>query len=78
MKEIEAASGIPFTGIVNNSNLGVETTPEDVVKSNVYAQELSNISKIPVIMTTVSSSLADDVKDLIPDVFPLELQKKKF
>jgi len=78
MREIEAASGIPFTAIINNSNLGVATTPEDVVKSNVYAQELSNISKIPVIMTTVSSSLADDVKDLIPDVFPLELQKKKF
>ena len=78
MREIESASGIPFTAIINNSNLGVATTPEDVVKSNVYAQELSNISKIPVIMTTVSSSLADDVKDLIPDVFPLELQKKKF
>lgn len=78
MREIEVASGIPFTAIINNSNLGVATTAEDVVKSNVYAQELSNISKLPVIMTTVISSIADEVKDKIPNIFPLELQKKKF
>jgi len=78
MKEIEAASGIPFTGIVNNSNLGVETTPEDVVKSNVYAQELSKISKLPVVFTTVNNSIAEQIGDKIPDLFPLELQKNKF
>lgn len=78
MREIEVASGIPFTAIINNSNLGVATTAEDVVKSNVYAQELSNISKLPVIMTTVNSSLVDDIGDKIPNIFPLELQKKKF
>jgi len=78
MKEIEAASGIPFTGIVNNSNLGVETTPEDVVKSNVYAQELSKISKLPVVFTTVNNSIAEQIGDKIPDLFPLELQQNKF
>ena len=78
MREIEAASGIPFTGIVNNSNLGVETTPEDVVKSNVYAQKLSEISNLPLLYTTVNNSLAKDIGDKIPDVFPLELQKNKF
>lgn len=31
MHEIEAAGGIPFTGIINNSNLGAETTAEDVL-----------------------------------------------
>ncbi|MBR5518341.1 MAG: hypothetical protein IKV86_04860 [Clostridia bacterium] len=78
MREIEAASGIPFTGIVNNSNLGVETTPEDVVKSNMYAQELSKISKLPVVFTTVNNSIAEKIGDKIPDLFPLELQKNKF
>ena len=78
MREIEAASGIPFSGIVNNSNLGVETTPEDVVKSNVYAQKLSEISNLPLLYTTVNNSLAKDIEDKIPDVFPLELQKNKF
>ena len=78
MREIEAASGIPFTAIINNSNLGVETTPEDVVESNMYAQELSNLSKLPVVFTTVNNSIVNGIGDKIPNVFQLELQKNKF
>lgn len=78
MKEIEYASGIPFTAIVNNSNLGVETAPEDVVKSNVYAQELSKISNLPVLFTTVENSVAEFIGDKVPNIFPLELQKNKY
>ncbi len=78
MREIEAASGIPFTSIINNSNLGVETTPEDVVKSNMYAQELSKISNLPVLFTTVNNSIVNDIGDKVPNVFPLELQKNKY
>ncbi len=78
MREIEVASGIPFTAIINNSNLGVETTPEVVVKSNVYAQELSKISKLPVLYTTVNNSIVNDIGDKVPNVFPLELQKNKY
>ena len=78
MREIEAASGIPFTAIINNSNLGVETTPEVVVKSNMYAQELSKISNLPVLFTTVNNSIANDIGDKVPNVFPLELQKNKY
>ena len=78
MREIEVASGIPFTAIINNSNLGVETTPEVVVKSNVYAQELSKIGKLPVLYTTVNNSIVNDIGDKVPNVFPLELQKNKY
>ncbi len=78
MREIEVASGIPFTAIINNSNLGVETTPEDVVKSNMYAQELSKISKLPVLYTSVNNSIAENIGDKVPDILPLELQKNKF
>ena len=78
MREIEVASGIPFTAIINNSNLGVETTPEDVVKSYMYAQELSNMSNIPVLYTTVNNSIVNDIGDKVPNVFPLELQKNKY
>ncbi len=78
MREIEYASGIPFTAIVNNSNLGVETTAEDVVKSNVYAQELSKISNLPVLFTTVNNSLAEEVGSKVPNILPLELQRNKY
>ena len=30
LHEIESACGIPFTGLVNNSNLGNLTTAEDI------------------------------------------------
>jgi hypothetical protein len=33
LKEIELAAGIRFTDIVNNSNLGEATAPEDILKS---------------------------------------------
>ena len=53
MHEIEAASGIPFNGIVNNSNLGPETTPETVRASFEYAKSVAKISGLPIKLTTV-------------------------
>ena len=41
MKEIEAAGKVPFTGIVNNSNLGDETTAQDILKKIPFAEELA-------------------------------------
>lgn len=78
MREIEVASGIKFTSIINNSNLGVETTVENVVKSNIYAQELSKLSKLPVLYTTVNNSIVKDIGDKVPNIFSLELQKNKY
>ena len=55
--EIEKASGLPFTAIANNSNLGNETTAEDIMKSNEKARELSALCGLPVIMTSAVESL---------------------
>lgn len=74
MREIENASHIPFTGIVNNTNLGEETTPETVALSNGEALKLSELAGIPVSFTTVRSDLAGKVG--LQNVFLLELQKK--
>ena len=53
LKEIEVASGIPFTGIINNSNLGLGTTLDTVISSFEYAKEVSAISGLPIVATTV-------------------------
>ena len=77
MREIEAASaGIRFTALVNNSNLGVETTAEDVLASVRYANEVASLSGLPVVMTTADERLEEGLKDKIPNLFPLKLQKK--
>ena len=76
MREIEAAGGIRFTALVNNSNLGVETTAEDVLASVRYANEVADMSGLPVVMTTADERLEEELKDKIPNLFPLKLQKK--
>ena len=76
LREIEASSRIPFTGIVNNSNLGAETTPEDVAASLKYAEDVASAMGIPVVMTTVKADLYEVLAGKIPNLFPLRLQKK--
>lgn len=75
MREIESACGIRFTGIVNNSNLGMETIAEDVKKSLDYAKSVSELSGLPVKFTTVKQELFEELENDIPSLFPLDLQK---
>ena len=76
MQEIETAAKMKFTAIVNNSNLGEETTKEDVLKSISYADEISKISGLPILATSVYNKLYDSLKDEIPGLFSLKLQDK--
>ena len=75
MREIEMACGIPFTGIVNNSNLGAETTVKDIVSSMDYAGEVSRLSGLPIRFTTVRQDLYDETVKEISNVFPMKLQR---
>ena len=76
MREIEVAGGIRFTALVNNSNLGAETTAEDVLASVRYAEDVAAMSGLPVVMTTADEKLQEELADKIPNLFPLKLQKK--
>lgn len=76
MKEIEAAASLTFTGIVNNSNLGAETSCEDVLSSMEYAQEISDLTGLPVVMTSVSEEIAESLRGKADGLFPMHLQKR--
>ncbi|MBO5746408.1 MAG: hypothetical protein J6S13_04890 [Clostridia bacterium] len=78
MREVEVAAGLKFTAIVNNSNVGNDTEPEDVLTTVPKAEELSRISGLPVIMTTAETKVCEQLKTEIDNVFPLKLQKKYF
>lgn len=78
LREIEFAGGIRFTGLVNNSNLGAITTAEDILASRDYAEEVSGLSGLPVVMTTVRQELYPAVVGKVPGAFPLGLQKNKY
>ena len=72
MLEIEWASGLKFTGIVNNSNLGAETTREDILSTFSRAEELSALSGKPVVAVTAEETVAGE------GMVPLRLQKRIF
>ena len=76
MKEIEAACGLPFTCIINNSNLGSETDGKTVRDSIVFTQELSRLSGLPIWLHTVREDLTGQLN--IPNVFALRLQQRYF
>ena len=77
MREIEAACGLQFTDIINNSNLGPETTAETVTDSLSYIEKLSQLSGLPIFAHTAEYTIAQQLSD-IPNVFPLHLQEKYF
>ena len=78
MKEIEAACGLQFTDIVNNSNLGPETCAETVLSSLDYVNQLSEISGLPIFAHTAQSQVAKALEGQLETVFPLQLQEKYF
>ena len=77
MGEIEAASKLRFSGIVNNSNIGAETTAQDVMDSVAYATALAQAAELPLVATTVDERLYAELEGQIPDLFPLTLQNNK-
>ena len=76
MQELEAASGLRFSGLVNSANLGEETTPETVLSSLPYAEETARLTGLPIVMTTVEKELYPLLKEKIPNLEEITLQPK--
>ena len=78
MREIEAACGLQFTDIINNSNLACETTPETVLESQSYVDALSKLSGLPIFATAAVTEVAEQLNGQLENVLPLQLQEKYF
>lgn len=75
LQEIENACHMHFTGLINNTNLGAETTEETVLSSADFARSTSELTGLPLVLTTVEASLCPGLRDKIPNLFPLKLRK---
>ncbi len=75
-QEIEEAGRLPFTGIINNSNLGAETTAQCVLDSMDFAYGVSEAAGLPLVMTTVEERLYDGLKGKIDHLFKMKLQAR--
>ena len=78
MREIEAACGLAFTDIVNNANLGPETTAQTLLDSVPYVEKLSKLSGLPVFAHTAEKTVAEGLAGKLSPVIPLRLQEKYF
>ena len=74
MKEIEFACKIPFTAIINNSNIGNDTDAEIILASLNETEKLSKLTGLPVIYTTVR----EDINVAVDNKLALNLQEKYF
>ena len=70
-EEIESICKLKFTGMVNNSNLGIDTTPEIIKSSYEIAKEFSKISKLPIKFTAIKKEFVSDFKN--QEILPIEL-----
>lgn len=75
LREIEAACRLPFTGLVNNTNIGPETTAAVVLGSLAYADEVARILSIPVTLTCALARLRPDLEGQVENLFPIDIQK---
>ncbi len=78
MREIEAACGLAFTHIVNNANLGTDTTVQTVLDSMEYMEKLSVLSGLPVWLHTARSDIASALTGTLDNILPLQLQERYF
>ena len=76
MREIEIACNIKITGLINNSNLGESTTPEDILRTFEMAKELSKKTSLPIVMTSVEEKIYKILENETENLFSLRLQKK--
>ena len=73
--EIEAACALPFTAIVNNTNLGPLTRPEDVIAGARFAEEVSARTGLPVKMNCAMRKLGAALQDTVSNYFPIDIMQ---
>ena len=76
-EEIEGASHVRFSAIVNNSNLGKETTARDILDSLAFAGEISRVTGLPLKFTSVREDLCPELEGAVPDIMPLKIYSKQ-
>ena len=77
MREIEAACRLKVTGIINNTNLSYETTPEIILNSLEYAKQTAELAGVPLVATSVLSEFEPIIAENTENVFPIDINIKR-
>ncbi len=63
LREISAACGIPFTGLVNCTNLGRDTDAGTVVSGLAFAEKVAELTSVPVAFSAARRELCGALPD---------------
>lgn len=77
LREVEAACGLSCTGLVNNSNLGAQTTARDVLDTAERMERLSVLSGLPVLLTAADRRLYKELEGRLSPLLPLDFSEQK-
>ena len=69
--EIETASRLKATAVVNNSHLMGGTTEETILGSLDYAAESARLLGLPLLFTTAPRAIAETLT--VPDIYPVDI-----
>ena len=69
LHEVEAACGLRATALVNNSNLGLETSAEDVLGTVDRMERFAQLAELPIAFTSVSEWLKEQIDHQIMHPF---------
>lgn len=70
--EIETVARIGFTGIVNNANLGEETTLDNILYGKEFCDVLGEKIGVPVEFSAATLNLYEKAKEKLDNVLPVE------
>lgn len=73
MREIESASHLRVTGIINNTHIASLTQPSTVLDSADYAAETAKLAGLPLVATTVPSKLAEQLSGKVENLYPVDI-----
>ncbi len=73
LREVETASGMKVTALLNNSNLGQMTAVSDIVDTDALAREVSEKTNLPLLGTTVREDLINEIKGKVVHPMPIRL-----
>jgi hypothetical protein len=71
--DIEAASHLKATALVNNSNLGDETVKNTIIETEEKMKRLSELTALPIKFTSANEKTASD----LPECKPIKMVTKK-
>ena len=76
LREIERASRLKATALVNNTHLMKDTTADTVLSSIAYAGEVSRLTGLPIALTALERKLAAELAGEVDNLFPVDIYVK--